>query len=199
MCKPEFKPCIMVIAAVCCFVAITGLSQEPESRERTLVIGARHIPPFAIKRQDGSWGGLSIDLWREIAAENDWEFEVRELPLSDLLAGVKQGELDAVVAAVTVTHDREEVMDFTHPFHSSGLGIAVRKSHRASWLSGLVDLLAWEFVVLLICLGMVTVGLGLLMWLVERRHNEEHFGYAKRHRTWHLVGGRDDDNRWLWR
>ena len=166
----------LVLALNCCFFAGIAIAQESESSGRKLVIGTRHIPPFAIKRQDGSWGGLSIDLWREVAAENRWEFEFREMPLPRLLAGVETGELDAVVAGVTVTHDREKAIDFSHPFHSSGLGIAVRKTQRQNWLAGLFELLAWEFVVLLAGLALITVALGVVIWLIERKRNPEQFG-----------------------
>jgi len=35
---------------------------------RELVVVTKDAPPFAIKSDDGSWSGISIDLWREIAA-----------------------------------------------------------------------------------------------------------------------------------
>ena len=165
----------LVICAACWFLTGLTVAQEANVNERKLLIGTRHVPPFAIKRQDGSWGGLSIELWREIAAENGWDYEFREMELKSLLQGVQNGELDAVVAAVTVTHQREKVLDFTHPFHSSGLGIAVRKTQRQNWLAGLFELLAWEFVALLACLALMTVALGVAIWFIERRHNTEQF------------------------
>ncbi len=101
-----------------------------DATARKLVIGTRNVPPFAIKLADGSWDGISIELWREIAAENHWDYEFREMELPQLLEATEKGEVAAAVAAVTLTHEREKVMDFSHPFYSSGLGIAVRKSYR---------------------------------------------------------------------
>jgi polar amino acid transport system substrate-binding protein len=37
----------------------------PEVRE--LVIGTKVAPPFAMKAEDGTWRGISIDLWQRIA------------------------------------------------------------------------------------------------------------------------------------
>ncbi len=102
---------------------------------RTLVIGTKAAPPFAIKSSDGTWSGISIDLWEGIAADLGYRFELQETDLDGLLAGVRSGAYDAGVAALTVTPEREAAMDFTQPFHISGLGIATRSRERRRWLA----------------------------------------------------------------
>ncbi len=163
-----------------CISMLAGTSAVPTrsvaSDAAKLVVGTRHVPPFAMKVADGSWDGISIELWREIAAENQWEFEFREMPADELLLATQSGEIDAAVAAVTVTPERERVLDFSHPFYSSGLGIGVRKAYRRNWGADLLQLLAWQFLSLLGFLVVVTICMGCFMWLAERRHNPEHFG-----------------------
>ena len=61
-------------------------------------------------------------------AENSWDFELREMELAGLVEAIAKGEVDAGVAALTVTQEREKAVDFTHRFYSSGLGIAVHKA-----------------------------------------------------------------------
>ncbi len=154
----------------------SGNGSVADTTAHELVIGTRNVPPFSIKLEDGSWDGISIELWRRIAAENHWDYEFRELELPQLLVATEKGELDAVVAAVTLTHEREKVMDFSHTFYSSGLGIAVRKSYRHDWLRALTNLLSTQFLALLAFLTAMTVFVGLLIWLVERCRNPEQFG-----------------------
>ncbi len=163
---------------ICCMATGVASAQPSvaDATARKLLIGTRNVPPFAIKLEDGSWDGISIELWREIAAENHWDYEFREMKLPQLLEATEKGELDAAVAAVTLTHDREKVMDFSHPFYSSGLGIAVRKAYRHDWLGALMNLMSPQFMALLACLAAMTVLVGLLIWLVERRRNPEQFG-----------------------
>ena len=36
------------------------------------------VPPFVLRADDGQWSGLSVDLWKRIAAELKVEFEFRE-------------------------------------------------------------------------------------------------------------------------
>ena len=86
-----------------------------------------------MKTSDGQWTGLSIDLWRQIAAELNLQFEFRELALKQLLEGVTDRSLDAAVAALTITPEREKNFDFTHAFYTTGLGIAVAVKAQNPW------------------------------------------------------------------
>jgi len=140
------------------------------------VVGTKEAPPFAIKGPDGGWTGLSIELWRTIASDLGYTFELQEADLPDLLAAVEAGKLDAVVAAVTVTPDREELMDFTHPFHVSGLGMAVRTEARGGWLAVASRFLSLAFLRVVLGLSLLLLVVAWLVWLLERRANPEQFG-----------------------
>ena len=91
--------------------------QQNSAAPQPLIVGTKEAPPFSMKTSDGQWTGLSIDLWRQIAAELNLQFEFRELSLNQLLEGVSDGSLDAVVAALTITSEREKKFDFTHGSH----------------------------------------------------------------------------------
>ena len=57
----------MALAAVLA-QAPQALGQTPGLLEaRELVIGTKVAPPFAMKAEDGTWRGISIDLWLRIA------------------------------------------------------------------------------------------------------------------------------------
>jgi ABC-type amino acid transport substrate-binding protein len=45
--------------------------------------------------------------------------------LEEMLEATASGEVDAAAAALTITTEREQMVDFSHPFFTSGLGIAV--------------------------------------------------------------------------
>lgn len=143
--------------------------------DRPLIIGIKEAPPFVIKNADGTWSGISIDLWRNIAAELHRDYEFRELDLSGLLQGVQDGSLDAAVAALTVTPEREATIDFTHPFHTSGLGIAVA-TRKGRWLGVLRTFFSWTFLKIVLGLFTLLLVVGTFVWLLERRHNREQFG-----------------------
>ena len=145
-------------------------------QERKLVVGTVHAPPFAMRDEAGQWVGISIDLWRAVARDLGLAFEFRELELSQLLAGLQSGSLDVVVAALTVTADREESFDFSHPFYSSGLAVAVLDQPQLGVLSLLSRFASTALLrALAVLIGAIWVA-GALVWLFERRRNPEQFG-----------------------
>ena len=144
--------------------------------DRVLVVGTRRAPPFAMQDSTGRWVGITHDLWQAAAERVGVRYELRELSLEGLLAGVADGTLDAAVGALTVTPDRERQIDFTHPFHVSGLGIAVRPGGGSGWLAVARRFLSREFVGLVGVLVALLFTAGLLVWLFERRRNTEQFG-----------------------
>ncbi len=76
---------------------------------------AKVAPPFAMKAEDGTWRGISIDLWRRIADQMHLRYRFQETTLKGLTDGVAEGSLDAAVAALTVTSPRQRIVDFTQP------------------------------------------------------------------------------------
>jgi len=57
---------------------ITLAATNPEDALHSkLVVGTKHVPPFAVKNPDGSWNGISIELWKKVAGELGVEYELR--------------------------------------------------------------------------------------------------------------------------
>jgi len=124
---------------------------------------------------DGSWEGVSIALWRAVAAQLDLESEFVELGIAAMLDSVAAGSIDAAAAALTITADREARLDFTHPFYATGLAIAVpRQGHLVSRV--VRALLSPLFLTVTASLALLLGTIGVLIWVVERRGNPEQFG-----------------------
>ena len=151
----------------------------PLTSNRVLVIGTKEAPPFAMKAEDGTWGGISIDLWRRIAERLHLQYQLKETTLDRLINDTAAGSLDAAVAAITVTAERERVLDFTQPFYSTGLGIAVPRNAMFNWWRLLSSLVSIGFFEALLGLIGVTLAIGVIVWLLERRHTD-HFGGGAR-------------------
>lgn len=172
---------LLSIAALCPLVDSSFCFSPAPVQEETpsgpLVIGTKQAAPFSFREDDGPWQGMSIDLWRSIAADLGLEFEFREAPLADLITGLTDGRFDASVAALTVTPAREAQVDFTHAFHPSGLGIAVRTDEHASGLLAVLgNLFTIQFLKAVATLfGVLFLG-GAVVWLLERKRNAEQFG-----------------------
>ena len=162
--------------------ALPGSAAGPgDNGAATAVVGLTSAPPFAMRDAQGAWQGIAVDLWRSVAAELGLQFEFRELAIPELTAGLQQGELLAVATA-TASADREPLMEFSHPYYTSQLVIAVRSGPDGGgrWL----DLLRSFASVGLMKTAGALIGLlllaGVLVWLIERRANPEQFSAAPR-------------------
>ena len=145
--------------------------------ERELVIGTKEAPPLSMKAADGTWQGISIELWRRIADESHVSYRfVEERTVQDLLDGIVAKKYDIVVAALTPTAARERTIDFTQPFYASGLGIAVPVAGLAGWLPVVRAMTSFGFLQAVLALVGLALVAGFLVWLFERRGNENFGG-----------------------
>ena len=151
-------------------------ARGPALSDRTLIVGTKEAPPFSLKSADGTWTGISIDLWRQIATDLNLKYEFRETDLKGLLDGVALGSLDVAVAALTITPEREEAFDFTHPFHTTGLGIAMAWKAGNPWIAVIKRLFSLTFLKVVATLAVLLLAVGMLVWWFERKRNPQQFG-----------------------
>lgn len=154
--------------------ALPATTTAPQ--HRSLVVGIKVAPPFVVKNSDGSYGGISVDIWREIAAANGWKFKFEQADLQALLDGTRTGRFDVGVGAVTVTPERESAFDFSYPFYATGLAIAVPRHHGTGWIAVVKKFFSWQFVSVVLTLGLLLLAFGFVVWLFEQRRNPEMFG-----------------------
>ena len=155
-------------------LGLNAMAAEPS--EPVLRVGITEVPPFVIKEPDGSWRGISIDLWNTVASTAVYRFELLPMPFERLLPSLEDGKLDVVVGALTMTAEREERFDFTHPFYRTGLAIGVLHDGEKSGWMVLRGLFSWQFLSLIFGLAALLLLVGALVWLFERRNNHEQFG-----------------------
>jgi polar amino acid transport system substrate-binding protein len=141
-----------------------------------MIVGTKIAPPFAMKSVDGTWSGISIELWRRIAADLHMRYRFEEVKLDELINGTAAHRLDTAIAAITVTAERAESVDFTQPYYSTGLGIAVRRVSVFDWLGLLEGLLSFSLLEMLFLLVAAAVTVGFIIWLIERRRTEHFSG-----------------------
>ena len=166
---PQFLICLLIAFFL---TSKTAIAEPP----KTLQVGIRISPPFVIREPDGTLSGLSIELWRHIANQLHLTYEFKEMSLPELLQAVKTQQIDAAVAAMTVTADREASMDFSHPFHSSGLGIAVPAQQSNPLKNVLEAVFSLAFLQALMGLALVLGIIAVCLWLLERKANSSLHG-----------------------
>ena len=137
--------------------------------DKTLVIGIKEAPPFVFKDK-GELKGITIDLWNAINAKE--EFTTKKLTLEELLVQIKEDSIQTGLGAISITQDRETYLNFSTPYYESGLAIAtILNSDPLFYYLQVVKkivgaLIPWIFLLFIV---------GLFIWLVERKKNEDQF------------------------
>jgi ABC-type amino acid transport substrate-binding protein len=153
---------------------MTALPHEPVGK---LVVGTVPIAPFIMKGDDGSWTGISMELWKEVARRLKLDYEVREMTVADLGDPKKLDTVDVFVS-LNISAEREALSDLTHAFYSTGLAIAVAPKPNDGIAATLKQIFTVRFGKLVIALFAVLAIVGAVIWLAERRRNEQFGGGA---------------------
>jgi polar amino acid transport system substrate-binding protein len=153
-----------------------GESGEVPLVKKKLIVGTKEAPPFSMKDSDGRWIGISIDLWHQIAKELNLTYEFLEIDQFHLIEGLTNGSIDVVVENLTITPERLDRFDFTYPFYTTSLGIAVPLKEGRPLLFLMKQLFSWHIFKILIIIFIVLLIVSIIVWLFERRINSEHFG-----------------------
>lgn len=165
------------MAATTAIAALTLLAASADlASADSIRVAVKEAAPFAIKADDGSWTGISVELWSQIATSLDFEYELTETDLDGAIKGIAADRFDVAVGAFTVTAERERILDFSHPFHASGLGVAVPAKHGMGWTALLSRMLSKQFLAALGSLVLFLFAGGALLWLFERKSPSRAFG-----------------------
>jgi polar amino acid transport system substrate-binding protein len=98
----------------------------------TYVVGTEaSFPPFEYV-EGGEFVGFDMDLIREIGKMYGFDVEIRDISFDSLIPSLMTGNIDIIAAGMTITEDREKVVDFTIPYFSADQSIMVRKGEGTS-------------------------------------------------------------------
>ena len=153
-----------------CLTLSFDVSRAGEPRPASaLRIAVYDAPPYGAVGADGSLSRVSVDLWRRVAEELQWQY--RLIPVSTMdsvLGGLEQGRFDAAIGAITITPEREARVDFSYPAHRSGVAVALAKESGLAAFLASFSAAAEEFAGAIVLLLALLFPLGFLIWRIER-------------------------------
>jgi polar amino acid transport system substrate-binding protein len=165
--KPKFTLTTLFLLA---FLLFSAYPLSAQSVERKALVAARICPPF-VMNDTGKFSGISIFLWDKIAEQLNLEYAIEQYTLEEMLEVVAQGKADIGVSCLSMTDEREKIIDFSHPFYETHLSIAV-KQH--GFLQTLKNIFYNQrlFIALGIIVGMAAL-IGGILYLLEHKINDK--------------------------
>lgn len=95
----------------------------------TYVIGTdTTFAPFEFTDANGDLVGIDMDLLRAIADDQGFEVEIRQLGFDAAVQALQSNQVDAVMAGMSITDEREKTFDFSEPYFTSGIQLGVLES-----------------------------------------------------------------------
>ena len=85
------------------------------------------FPPYEMTTDSGEFEGIDIETAQAIADKLGLELQIDDMDFDAALLAVQQGKSDMVMAGVTVTDERQNVMDFTDSYASGIQSIIVKE------------------------------------------------------------------------
>lgn len=92
----------------------------------TYIVGTEaQFPPFEIVDSSGNVVGFDVDLLNAIAEDQGFKVEYLDQDFAGLIPALQTGNIDMIASGMTITEDREEEVDFSEPYITAGLALAV--------------------------------------------------------------------------
>ena len=85
------------------------------------------FPPYEMTTDSGEFEGIDIETAQAIAHKLGLELQIDDMDFDAALLAVQQGKADMVMAGVTVTDERQNVMDFTDSYATGIQSIIVKE------------------------------------------------------------------------
>ena len=84
------------------------------------------FPPYEMVADDGSFEGIDIEVAGAIAEKLGLELQVDDMGFDAALQAAQTGKSDMVMAGVTITEERQAVMDFSNSY-ANGVQVVIVK------------------------------------------------------------------------
>ncbi|CAN7528790.1 transporter substrate-binding domain-containing protein [Variovorax sp. LjRoot84] len=96
---------------------------------KKIVIGVNPtLPPLGIFNDKNEIDGFDVEIARKLGELLGVKTEIVQVGSPDRIPFVSSGKIDAVLGAMTITAERQKVIDFTVPLHTEVLGVLTTKA-----------------------------------------------------------------------
>ena len=127
----KFAATAMALTMVFGLAACGGTDSAEGETGKTYVIGTdTTFAPFEFTTDAGDFVGIDIDLMNAIAEDQGFNVEFNSLGFNAAVQALEAGQVDGVIAGMSITDERKEKFDFSEPYFDSGM--RTRESVRAS-------------------------------------------------------------------
>lgn len=119
--KKMTKLVATMFATVMAVAMLAGCGQKADSSTIKFATNPE-FPPFEYVTTNGVIGefdGIDMAIAQKIGEDNGVSIQMESMEFDSLLVALQNGQIDAVIAGMTVTDERKETVDFSIPYYTA--------------------------------------------------------------------------------
>ena len=140
--KKVTKAAALVLIVSMMMVVLTACGGDA-NKGGTLTFGTNaEFPPFEFVTSNGVIGqydGIDMAIAKQIAEENGMTAAIENMEFDSLIIALANGQLDAVIAGMTITDERLESVDFSTPYYTATQVMIVKEDSDITSAADMAD------------------------------------------------------------
>ncbi|RLA42332.1 MAG: hypothetical protein DRQ97_14115 [Gammaproteobacteria bacterium] len=158
-----------VLVILLCTIGV-GHAYPQQDEETILEVAVVDAAPYGFAVSEGFFEGIMVDLWREVAEDLGMRYNFTLIDIDEALSGVREGTFDLAIGAITVTPERETMVDFSHGVTPSGIVTVVAKDHIHGKFETYYKPILLSLLKIVLILSTFMLASATIVWLLERKH-----------------------------
>lgn len=188
----KFRLFILIVSCCLTHLSFAAKAITPPEKPDIIKVGVIDGPPISYLGRDRAWHGIVVDLWQEIATDNNWQYEF--IPMGENVENaideVADKKLDVLIGPLTVTHSRLTKVDFSRPFMINKVVVLERGLPIDHFASLLMMILSKTLNIFFVMIAVTFLIIAHIIWALERKTLKEFGnGYIRGilHAIWALL------------
>lgn len=120
--KRWFKQILIALALA---APLTAGAQDGDQPTLRAVTDPSFVPFEMLDKETGKMVGFDMDILREVADRAGFDINLKTMDFNGIIPALQTGSADVAIAGITITEERDQVVDFSDPYYDSGLKLLV--------------------------------------------------------------------------
>lgn len=107
-------------------LALTVAAGTVSAETLRVVTDPSFVPFEMMDPETGEMIGFDMEIIREVADRAGFEVGLNTMDFNGIIPALQTGNVDIAIAGITITEERQQIVDFSDPYYDSGLRVLVR-------------------------------------------------------------------------
>lgn len=107
-------------------LALTVAAGTVSAETLRVVTDPSFVPFEMMDPETGEMIGFDMEIIAEVAERAGFEYDLNTMDFNGIIPALQTGNVDIAIAGITITEERQQIVDFSDPYYDSGLRVLVR-------------------------------------------------------------------------